>query len=87
MIATLVAHDHFPTSEDLEFAGMADGKGDLIFNVLCMDSEWVLSSPVGSKEEPFGDEDDEDRLTSVAPSTVPAKWGTMHARSRRDCQP
>jgi hypothetical protein len=39
VITTLVARGHLPTSDDLEFVGMADGNEDLIFDVLCTDSD------------------------------------------------
>lgn len=37
VIAALVARNHLPTSNGLEFAGMVDSEGDLIFDVLCTD--------------------------------------------------
>jgi hypothetical protein len=37
VIATLVARIHLPTLDDLEFVGMANGGGDLIFDALCTD--------------------------------------------------
>jgi hypothetical protein len=39
VIAALVAHDHLPTFEDQEFVGMVDGRGYLIFDALCTDSD------------------------------------------------
>ena len=36
-IATLVAHDHTPTIDDLEFVGMTDHDGDLISDVVSVD--------------------------------------------------
>jgi hypothetical protein len=36
-IAALVVCGHFPTSDDLEFMGMADSGGDLILDALCTD--------------------------------------------------
>jgi hypothetical protein len=45
VIATLVAHDHIPTTDDLEFVGIADGGEDLIFNTLYTDSDSDLSPP------------------------------------------
>lgn len=80
----LMARDHLPTFDDLEFAGMVDDGRDLIFDVLCTDSN--LSSPASSEEESLNDEEDEDRSTSVAPLVVPTKWVTTRGRSRRDRQ-
>jgi hypothetical protein len=49
VIIAQVAHDYLPTSDDLEFVGMADGGGALIFNALCTDSNLDLSPPKSSK--------------------------------------
>jgi hypothetical protein len=49
-IAALVAYVHLPTSDDLEFVGMVDGSGDLIFDALCTDSDSNLD-PSGSNDE------------------------------------
>jgi hypothetical protein len=37
----LVAHGHLLTFDDLEFAGTIDGDIDLIFDMLCTDSNSV----------------------------------------------
>lgn len=37
VIAALVARGHLPISNGLEFSGMVDSEGDLIFDALCMD--------------------------------------------------
>lgn len=37
MIATLMAHGHLLTTDDLMFVGMVEGGGDLIFETLCSD--------------------------------------------------
>lgn len=84
VIAALVARGHLPTSDDLEFVGMADGGGYLIFNALYTDSD--LSPPESSEQEPPSGEENEDRLTPATPSVVPARWGATHGRSRRDRQ-
>jgi hypothetical protein len=44
VITTLVAHDHLPTSEDLEFMGMVGDNEDLIFDALCTNSDSDLPS-------------------------------------------
>jgi hypothetical protein len=48
IIATLVAHDRHPTSNNIEFVGMVGGGGDLIFETLCTDSD---PSPPRSNNE------------------------------------
>jgi hypothetical protein len=74
-----------PTSDDLEFVGMANGSGDLIFDALCMDSNSDPSSPRAvRKYPPPTDEENEDRLTIATPSTRQAKWGATCGRTRRD---
>jgi hypothetical protein len=84
VIATLVAHGHLPTSNDLEFVGMADGGGDLIFDALCTDSDSNLNPPKSSEEEPRpGGKENEDHPTVAASSMIPAQWGATHGRSRR----
>lgn len=52
VIIAQVAHDYVPTSDNLDFVGMADGGGALIFNVLCTDSNLDLSPPESSKNSP-----------------------------------
>jgi hypothetical protein len=84
VIVALVAYGHLPTSDDLEFVGMADSDRDLIFDALCMDSDSDLSPFKNSEEEPPSDEENEYHPASAAPSGIPAKWGTTHVRSRRD---
>lgn len=44
--------DHLHTYDDLEFAGMVDGGGDLILDALCVDSNSYPSSPMSSEEGP-----------------------------------
>jgi hypothetical protein len=39
VIATVVAHGHFPTIDDLEFIEMVEGNGDLIFYALYSNSD------------------------------------------------
>jgi hypothetical protein len=75
VIATLVARGHLPTSDDLEFVGMADSDRDLIFDALCMDSDSDLSPLKNSEEEPPSGEENEYHPTSAAPSAIPTKWG------------
>lgn len=48
MIAALVARGQLPTTDDLEFVGMVEGGGDLIFDALCFDSGSYPSSPMSS---------------------------------------
>jgi hypothetical protein len=48
----LMPHDHVPTIDDLEFVGMVDGGGDLIFDALYSDSSSDPSSPTSTKSGP-----------------------------------
>lgn len=45
VIAALVARDHVPTPDDLEFVGVVAGGGDLVFDALYTDSNSDLSLP------------------------------------------
>jgi hypothetical protein len=65
VIIALVVHDHLPTFDDLEFVLMVDGRGDLIFNALCTDSNSYLSPPKSSEEEPSSGQENKDRPTAV----------------------
>ena len=49
VIAALIAHDHVPTIDDLEF----------IFDALCSDSGLDPGSPTSSSSEPLCDVEDE----------------------------
>lgn len=73
MIATLVARNHLPTSDDLDFVGMAGGGGDLIFDALCTDSDSNMIPPESSEEEPHSGEENKDRSASMVPSVIPVK--------------
>ena len=55
-----------PTSDDLEFVGMANGSGDLIFDALCMDLDSNLSLPESDEVQPFGGKENKD-----SPATAP----------------
>lgn len=57
VIAALVAHNHLPTSDHLEFVGMADDSGDPVVDEICMDSDSYLVSSGSSEEEPPGGEE------------------------------
>jgi hypothetical protein len=59
VIAALIAHDHVPTIDDLEFVGVVDGGEDLIFDALCSDSGLDPGSPTSSSSEPLCDVEDE----------------------------
>lgn len=52
MIAALVTHGHLPTCDDLEFAWLVNGSGDLVFDALYMDPDLDPSAPASSEEEP-----------------------------------
>lgn len=83
VIAAIVARGHLPTSDVLEFVGMADGGGDIIFDALCTDSNSNLSPSRNDNEELIGDEEDEGLPVAAAPSTIPIVWGATHGTSRR----
>lgn len=83
VIAAIMAHGHLPTSDVLEFVGMADGGGDIIFDALCMDSNSNLSPSGNDNEELTGDEEDEGLSVAAALSTTPTGWGSTHGTSRR----
>lgn len=83
VIAAIVACGHLPTSDVLEFVGMADGGGDIIFDALCMDSNSNLSPSGNDNEELTGDEEDEGLPVAVAPSTILIGWGATHGTSQR----
>jgi hypothetical protein len=57
VIAALVAHNHLPNSDHLEFVGMADDSGDPVIEEICMDSDSYLVSSGSSGEEPPGGEE------------------------------
>jgi hypothetical protein len=65
VIIALVVRDHIPTFDDLEFVGMVDGRGYLIFNTLYTDSNLDLSPPKSSEEEPSSGQENKDCLTAV----------------------
>lgn len=46
MIASLINQGSMPTLGDLEFTGMTDKMGDLVFNVLSTNSDFDLDTPV-----------------------------------------
>jgi hypothetical protein len=77
MIAALAAHDHLPTSDDLEFVGMVASDGDLIFDVVYTYSDSDLSLLESGDEEPSGGKGNEDRLV-VAPHRQDKRSRVLH---------
>jgi hypothetical protein len=51
-----MAQGHLPNTNDLEFVGMIDGYKNLIFDVLCSDSDSDPGSPTSSEEKPPNNE-------------------------------
>lgn len=88
VIADLVAHGRLPTTDDLEFVGMVDGGGDLVFDALYMDLDSDHASLKSSEEAPLSDGENEGRPTLATPAllegqallVVPAKWGATCGR-------
>lgn len=84
VIAALVAHNHLPSFDDMEFVGMADGGGELIFDTLYIDSDLGLSPPERSKEELPSGKEYKDHPSSTVPPAAHPKCGAIHGGSRRD---
>lgn len=78
MIATLVARGHVPTIDDLEFVGMVDGSGDLIFDTLYSDSgldpnDQRERTPNERRERTPNDRENEGRSPLLIPTPRKAK--------------
>jgi hypothetical protein len=58
----LVAYDHVPTINDMEFVGMVDGGRDLTFDALCSNSGSDPSFPTSGENEPLATGRTESRL-------------------------
>jgi hypothetical protein len=94
VIAAHVAHDHLPTTDDLEFVGMVDGSEDLIFDALCSDSDSDSTSPMSGEGGAPNDEENKRHTTIATPAlpkgqvplAAPVKWAATRGRSQRGHQ-
>ena len=74
-----MAQSHLPTTNDLEFVGIVEGGGYLIFDALCSGSGSDLVSPTSSEDRPPNDEENEGHLilaTHVPPRRTRVVGGT-----------
>jgi hypothetical protein len=79
-----VAQSHLPTTDDLEFVGIVEGGGYLIFDALCSGSGSDLVSPTSSEDRPPNDEENEGHLI-LATHVPPRRTCVVGDTSKLGC--
>jgi hypothetical protein len=70
VITSLVAFDHLPTTDELEFVGMVESGEDLIFDTLCSNSESDHVSPTSSEGRRPNDGESKAHMTLATPAQM-----------------